>query len=315
MVAITKEGRQTSERIKFNKGLQRGMHCARGCSVTVCLNPVAWKIRAAEGYRMSKPINNKVTGLLYIDDVKIFAASESKLERVKSSMEDVGPKWNPKKCAVAHVKRGVQVNGVSRGRVVESTRVPCLDDGEQHKFLGVLANVMQEDKLVLECAAKEYLRRLSVIWISHLSDYNRVVASNQFALPVLGYLMWTQQWPVMELKQIDREARKIVVESGGRHPCSSIALLCMPRIKGGRGLRSVEMEYKATKIKGAVRLHGNEDPALGMVQEFEEQAARTGRRSIFKEAAKCAEEFGLELKLELTRKRSRRRCGSAKSRS
>ena len=59
---------------------------------------------------MSKPINSKVAGLLYIDDLKIFAASESKLELVmkmiKSSMEDVGLQWNPKKCAVAHVKRG-----------------------------------------------------------------------------------------------------------------------------------------------------------------------------------------------------------------
>ena len=72
---------------------------------------------------------------------------------------------------------------------------------------------MQEDKLVLECAAKEYLRRLSVIWTSPLSDYNRVIASNQFALPVLGYLMWTQQWPIMELKQIDREVHRIVVEN------------------------------------------------------------------------------------------------------
>ena len=122
--------------------------------------------------------------------------------------------------------------------------------------------------------------------------------------------MWTQQWPVMELKQINREARKIVVESGGRHPCSSNALLYMPRSRGGRGLRSVEMEYKATKIKGAVRLHGNEDRALGMVREFEEQAARMGRRSIFKEAAKCAEELGLELDLELAQgiKKEVRRC-------
>ena len=42
---------------------------------------------------MCKPINSKVTGLLYIDDLKIFAASESKLARVikmvKSSMGDV----------------------------------------------------------------------------------------------------------------------------------------------------------------------------------------------------------------------------------
>lgn len=66
-----------------------------------------------------------------------------------------------------------------------------------------------------------------------MSDYNGLVAPNQFALPVLGYLMWTQLWPVMELKQIDREARKIVVESEGRHPCSSNALLYLPRSKGG----------------------------------------------------------------------------------
>ena len=173
------------------------------------------------------------------------------------------------------MKRGVQVTVVSEGRVVESTRIPCLDDGEQYKFLGVLESVIQEDKLVLECAAKEYLGRLSVICTTFLSDYNRVVASNQFALPVLGYLMWTQQWPVMELKKTDRKACKIVVESGGGHLCSSIALLYMPRSKGGRGLRSIEMECKATKIKGAVRLHGNEDPALGMVRELDEQAART----------------------------------------
>ena len=51
------------------------------------------------------------------------------------------------------------------------------------------------------------------------------------------------------------------------------------------------MEYKATKIKGAVRLHGNEDPTLGMVQEFEEQAA-----------IKCVEEFVLELDLEQEQK-------------
>ena len=106
----------------------------------------------------------------------------------------------------------------------------------------------------------------------------------------------------MALKQIDREARKIVVESWGRHPCSSNALLHLPRCKGGRGLRSVEMEYKAMKIKGAVRLHGNENPALGMVREFEEQAARKRRKSIFKETAKCTEEFGLELDLEHAQK-------------
>ena len=67
--------------------------------------------------------------------------------------------------------------------------MPTLEEGRQYKFLGVLETLVQEEKMVLELAAKEYLRRLSVIWSSPLSDYSRVVASNQFDLPVLGYLM------------------------------------------------------------------------------------------------------------------------------
>ena len=75
----------------------------------MCLNPIAWKLRASEGYRLSKPINAKITDLLYIDDLKIYAASEGKLEKVmkevRDAMEDIGFKWNEGKCAVVHVKR------------------------------------------------------------------------------------------------------------------------------------------------------------------------------------------------------------------
>ena len=57
------------------------------------LNPIAWKISATEGYRLSKPISFKVTDLLYIDDLKIFATFENKLNRVmnmvKKTMENV----------------------------------------------------------------------------------------------------------------------------------------------------------------------------------------------------------------------------------
>ena len=85
---------------------------------------------------------------------------------------------------------------------------------------------------------KEYLRRLSVIWSSPLSDYNRVVASNQFALPVLGYLMWTQHWPVTDLKIVDWEARKIIVENGGKHPRGSKGPVVPPKRKGRKRLTS-----------------------------------------------------------------------------
>ena len=123
----------------------------------------------------------------------VFAASESKLNRVikmvKTTMEEVGLEWNPKKCAVVHVRRVVNVSDNS-GMILDGTvRIAGFEVGKQYKFLDVLQSVMKEDKLVLVCAAKEYLRRISVIRTSPLSDYNRVTASNQFAVPMLGYLM------------------------------------------------------------------------------------------------------------------------------
>ena len=43
------------------------------------------------------------------------------------------------------------------------------------------------------------------------------------------------------------------MENGGQHPPGSTALCCLAREHGRRGLRSVEEEYKAIKIKSALK--------------------------------------------------------------
>ena len=134
--------------------------------------------------------------------------------------------------------------------VGESEVITSLKEGTSYKFLGVTENVKQEDSQVLKCAAKIYLQRMSVIWSSPLSDFNKVMASNQFALPILSYLMWSQVWPIAELQRLDRETRKVIV----KHPLGSTLLMYLPRKSGGRGLKSVESEYKLMKIKAAVKL-------------------------------------------------------------
>ena len=52
---------------------------------------------------------------------------------------------------------------------------------------------------------------------------------------------------------MDRAARKIIVENGGKDPASLTSLLYLPNEKGGRGLRLVEHEYKITKIKSLLK--------------------------------------------------------------
>ena len=77
----TKQGRQLSERILFAKRLPQGdFLCPK--LFTLCMNPIVWKLQASEGYRISKPINTKITDLWYVDDLKVQAASETKLKIV-----------------------------------------------------------------------------------------------------------------------------------------------------------------------------------------------------------------------------------------
>lgn len=93
------------------------------------------------------------------------------------------------------------MQGIAREREREREVFKRLAEGSHYKFLGVMENTKQDDDLSLQIAGKAYLQRLSLIWSSPLSDYNKVQASNEFAMPVLSYLMPTQCWPVVELSE------------------------------------------------------------------------------------------------------------------
>ena len=73
--------------------------------------------------------------------------------------------------------------------------------------------------------------------------------------------------------------------------------------------KSVEAEYKATKIKAAINLYANRDSTIELVRQFEEKAVRTGRRSLIKDAQNYASELDLELVLRhlVERRRSDRK--------
>ena len=85
-------------------------------------------------YLLSKPVGVKVTDLLCRDDLKVFAASESKLNRVlketRGAMQDIGLHWNQKKCSVVHVKRGPPVLDESGMRMDETTTITALGEGK-----------------------------------------------------------------------------------------------------------------------------------------------------------------------------------------
>ena len=122
------------------------------------------------------------------------------------------------------MKRGQVEQGSGDLKIADLKPTKSLKQHNTYKFLGVFENTKQEGKEVLEAAAKTFLQRLSIIWSSILSDHAKVVASNQYALPVLTYLIWTQTWPIANILQLDQEGRKIIVENEGNHPKGSTAI-------------------------------------------------------------------------------------------
>ena len=148
IMAKTENGLETPDTIQFNKSLPQGDTL---CPLlfTLCLNPIAWK-----------PISQKVTHLLYVDDLKVYASSENKLQRmmenVKDRMECIGLKWNERKCAVMHVKRGSLIYDGDSMKIDGLKPINCLREDSHYKFLGVRESVRQEDGLILELAAKEH---------------------------------------------------------------------------------------------------------------------------------------------------------------
>lgn len=76
---------------------------------------------------------------------------------------------------------------------------------------------------------------------------------------------------------IDRDARKIVFDNGDKHLSGSTALVYLPRLNGGRGMRPVENEYKVYEEK---------DAAMNVVLQFEERAETLDHQSLVKKAFK-----------------------------
>ena len=78
-----------------------------------------------------------------------------------------------------------------------------------------------------------------------------------------------RDWLISDLKQFDRETRKIMQDSGALHTQESIKLMYLPTNMGGKGLKQIETLYKLTKIKVANYIVRNQDQRIQLVRKFE----------------------------------------------
>ena len=91
------------------------------------------------------------------------------------------------------------------------------------------------------------------MWSSELSTYNKVIAHNALALPVLIPTVGVLDWTIGEIKDIDIKTQKILTLTQNLHPNSNVDCLYIQKSFGEPGLRQVQSSYDSSLI--AIRQH------------------------------------------------------------
>jgi len=202
--------------------------------------PLSQRLDAMQGYKL-KHETRSINHLLFMDDLKLYAKSEKKLENlvetVKSYSDDIKMEFGLSKCAVLSVKKGKRQP--SEGLVLPSGDTMKEVDEDGYKYLGVL----QKDSLMsTEMKAKvksEYFRRLGLLLKSELYAGNVIQGINSWAIGIVRYTAGILDWGKSELKAMDVKTRKKLTLHGAFHRKSDVDRLYLKRKDGGRGLISV----------------------------------------------------------------------------
>ena len=100
-------GRIVTEPIYFSRGIFQGDSLSP-LLFCMCLVPVTNYLRRLRmGYKLD---NLTISNLLYMDDLKVYTRSDSKMERYRTAIqefsEDIRMEFGLKKCAVLQLKHG-----------------------------------------------------------------------------------------------------------------------------------------------------------------------------------------------------------------
>ena len=166
-------------------------------------------------------------------------------------------KFGQDKCAYIKIEKGkntttipIEINGLM---------IKLIQEWESYRYLGQDENGAYERTINKERVSKEYLSRVKKIWSSELSAFNKTIAHNAFATPVITPKTGILDWTIQEIKDIDTRTRKILSVTGNFHPNSDVDLLYIGRNIGGRGLRSCQRLFECQIVALKQHLHSNKE--------------------------------------------------------
>ncbi len=233
---------------------------------------------------------------MFMDDLKVYAESETRLEAVIEVVENVsgamGMELGIRKCAVAHMIGGKEV---MRGGVPLKARreVRELEKGEAYRYLGVQQRFGADLKRTKQGVEREYVGRTRSVWESWICTGRKALAQNTWAMAVLRYSMGKVCWSRSDARKLDRTTRKIMRQNRAHQYGASVARLYQTRAEGGRGLVSLEQAWETETVATALYLHENHDPQVSKAMRYLEQRVKAGKKGMVSQAFEIWGKYGM----------------------
>ena len=144
--------------------------------------------------------DQNITNLFFADDLNFYATTMNQMRRLLDQVtqfsRDIGMKFGESKCTYMVIERGEIIEQVKPIVMNDITINPMKTD-ECYKYLGQDQNISYVGPINKDRVTKGYTKRMKKIWTSELSAYNKHIAHNAFAVPVLiptfGIVDWTKQ--------------------------------------------------------------------------------------------------------------------------
>jgi hypothetical protein len=246
----------TSELIQIMKGIYQGDSLSVLLFV-LALNPLSFLLRSTtKGYAYGKNRLLQHTHNFFVDDLKLFATNtptiKKQLDLITTFSRDIGMSFGEDKCAYLQIEKGKLITSQDP-IVINQLTIQPIAEGDCYRYLGIDENISYNGPINKERVTKEYLNRVRKIWSSELSDRNKVIAHNSFAVPILTPTIGIIDWTIQEINQLDIKTRKSLTIANSFHPNSDIDTLYMSRTSGGRGLKRIQTLYEGRII--SIRQH------------------------------------------------------------
>lgn len=249
-----------TEKVSYKRGLFQGdslsplVFCMISTPISIALE--------TEGKAYEPLVGSPKTHLSFMDDLKIFAASQEALVhnlRIVCRVSNaIGAKLGIEKCAQAHIDRKGRRKTMNETNGIDGTVgpgcIPELGIGETYKYLGI---EQEFGKRIEEMKGKikaNFLAKTDLIWRSQLNAKNKVHAYRSLGISCLRYSWIFNVWSDQEMYNLDCAVRKILRRHENHGHNGSLVIYHRPRSMGGRGIPSLQRERLISLLSTAAYL-------------------------------------------------------------